>query len=344
MKINIPNGVSWINNMTNWNNKNNGRNHHHDSFWKKRKVPFKHQLRNVVFLLKHTFKILWRNKDITCPTMASIYYSVVVRILFFAMLGSFFIEPLLWIVLVIIWIIATVYKFFYFAKQKSNQSYLVFNTITWNNISYKDSSRYIQHDFNKYRSIAFIDLIKWYIENSNNRQRTWIKWIIVGGILSWLEEILDLISNYLLPAMVIENKSISAVKDDLKEVKDNVPQALVWVFWIDFLGSAVNILLWFVYIVMICLGGLIGWGMWFVSDTLIITIWDHYVSFLPLLIFIIIISIISVIILRWVDAVKVIYFTIFYTSIMKSENIIADLRDDLNSYLIFQEVDTQKTE
>ena len=317
---------NWTN--SNWNNNN---------FSKKKKAPFKEQLKNTFFLLKNTFKILWKNKDIIIPTKVSIYYSVILRILFFSMIGSFFINPLVWVILLFIWFIAFIYKFFYLAKQKANQSYLVYNTISWNNISYDKSLNYIKNEFNKYKSIAFIDMARWYIEKANNWEKSWIKWMIVGLILSWLEEVLDLISNYLLPAMVIENKSITKVKDDLKSVKDNVPQALVWVFWIDFLWSAINTLFGLIYFFMILIAWLIGWGMWFVSDTMIITIAENNISILPWIISIVIISIIAVIILRLVDGVKVVYFTVFYTNIMKSESITDDLKNELQNYLQFKE-------
>ncbi len=162
--------------------------------------------------------------------------------------------------------------------------------------------------------------------------------MIVGLILSWLEEVLDLISNYLLPAMVIENKSITKVKDDLKEIKNNIPQALVWVFWIDFLWSAINTLFGLIYFSMIVVAWLIGWGMWFISDTMIITIAETNISLLPWIISIVIISIIAVIILRLTDWVKVVYFTVFYTNIMKSETITEDLKEELQAYLKFKEV------
>jgi hypothetical protein len=330
---NIANAVNGS--SDNWNNTNLGTKN--NNFSKKKKAPFKEQLKNTFFLLKNTFKILWRNKDIIKPTMVSIYYSVILRVLFFIMIGSFFINPLIWVILLLIWFIAFVYKFFYLAKQKSNQSYLVYNTISWNNISYNNSLVYIKNDFNKYKSIAFIDMARLYIEKANNWEKSWIKWMIVGLILSWLEEVLDLISNYLLPAMVIENKSITNVKDDLKEVKNNIPQALVWVFWIDFLWSAINTLFGLIYFFMIIIAWLIGWWMWFISETMIITIADNNISLLPWIISIVIISIISVIILRLVDGVKVVYFTIFYTNIMKPDSIADDLKDELQKYLQFKE-------
>ena len=319
-------------NTNNTNNTNNNNN-----FSRKKKAPFKEQLKNTMFLLKNTFKILWRNKDIIIPTKVSIYYSVVLRILFFTMVGSFFINPIVWVILLIIWFIAFIYKFFFLAKQKANQSYLVYNTISWNNISYENSLNYTKNEFNKYKSIAFIDMVRWYIDNANSSKKEWFKWMIIWIILSWLEEVLDLISNYLLPAMVIENKSITNVKEDLKAIKTNVPQTLVWVFWIDFIWSVINTLLILVYVIIIFIACLIWYALWFVTESMNILVADNNISLIPVFISIVIISIISVIILRLVDGVKVVYFTVFYTNIMKAESITDDLKADLQSYLHFKE-------
>ncbi len=342
----IANIANSVNNMANkWNNNYWSNNENINKTWvsnknsnfsKKKKVPFKEQLKNTFFLLKNTFKILGRNKDIVKPTMFSVYYSLILRIWFYVMIVSFVLNVLLWLLLLLIWIIAFIYKFFYLAKQKANQSYLVYNIISWNNISYKKSLDYTKNDFNKYKSIAFIDMARWYIDKANDWKGGGIKWMLIGLILSWLEEVLDLISNYLLPAMVIENKSMLESKDDLKAVKDNVPQTLAWVFWIDFLWSCINSLLWLTYLIMIVASWLIGWLIWYSSENI-------FMAMLPSIITFVIISLISIVILRLVDGVKVVYFTVFYTSIMKSESITDDLKDELQNYLQFKEKNETKS-
>ena len=337
---NIANAISDANN--NKNSSTTTTNNNLNKNKKKKKAPFKEQLKNTVFLLKNTFKIVWMNKDIFTPTKASITYSIVLRVIFFTMAGMFFINPLIGFILLLIWTTGFIYKFFYFAKQKSNQSYLVFNTISGKNLSYEEGLSYIKNDFNKYKSIAFIDMLRGYIEKANNGNSGGIKGMIMSLFLSGLEEVLDLVSNYLLPAMVIENKGIVKVTDDLKGIKGNIPEALVWVFWIDFLWSAINKLFGIIYFTLFLVSGLIGWWIGFISETLVITIAEFNISLIPIIIVIFIASIISVIILRMVDGVKVVYFSIFYTNIMKSEVILDELKTDLNSYLKFQKTDEVK--
>ncbi len=332
---NLTNIVNEFTKNSNGKNTKNNANNKKDEF-QKQQAPLKEQLKNTFFLLKNTFKILSRNKDIASPTLRSIYYSLALRVLFFTMLLCFFLYPLLWFLLLFVYIIGAIYKYFYFAKQKSSQSYLVWYAIGGQEASYQQAMDYVKNDFKKYRSIAYIDMARGFIKNAHNSESRWIKWLIRNLLLSGLDEVLDLVSNFLLPVMVIENKWITQVKDDLKAIKDNIPQTLTWVFGIDLLWSAVNKLLSIIYFFIFILGVFIGWILGFTMDTMSVVIGGVTISYLPMLIFVVIVSLVSVIILRLVDGVKVAYFTIFYTNVMKPDIITEDLKEELQQYLQFR--------
>ena len=63
---------------------------------------------------------------------------------------------------------------------------------------------------------------------------------LVNMFLGFLEEVWDLVSNFMIPSVIIEEKSIKEIVPDLKKLKNNVPATLTGVFGIDFAGSAVK--------------------------------------------------------------------------------------------------------
>ena len=320
---------------TNQKNKNTS-NHNNKYSQQKRKIPFWEQLKNVMYLLKHTFKIVSTNKDIVKPTIKSAIITTIIRILIIGaiiqfIVNSVFIFATLWILIFLYF-----YKFFYIAKQKSIQSHLVYSTITDDNKNYNQSYDYVKNDFNKYKSIAFIDMCRRYIETQENNERNGIKWMVIWLMISGLEEVLDLVSNYLLPAMVIENKSLTESAQDLKQLKTNVPQTLIWVFGIDFVWKIVNTLMWWAYFVIIWIGLLIGWSLgWFV-DTMNMIIFNQQITFLPVILSISIVLIIGWVLDVIVNSIKTIYFTIFYSNIMKWNEINSELKQELENYLQFR--------
>lgn len=210
------------------------------------------------------------------------------------------------------------FSFFYYTRQKADQSWIVYNTLTGQNITYKEAHSHTSLHKGKLRLVALVDILVAYTKSQNN-SRKGILGILTTLFIGFLTEVWDLLSHYLLPSVVIEEKSIKEIVPEIKSLKSNVPATLTGVFGIDFVGNVVKKLFIGIYAIALLLSVGTGYLMAMFTQITIITIGEISLSWLPVVATLLIISIISAIYTTIVASIKVIYFTIFYTSIMKSD-------------------------
>ena len=146
----------------------------------------------------------------------------------------------------------------------------------------------------------------------------------------------------MLPSVVIEEKKLKEIAPDLKSLKENVPATLAGVFGLDFAGDAVKKLLGGVAFLLVLLSVAAGWLLAFVTDAGAVSLFSGAVtiSWIPTYITLFLAVLVSGIAGKLVESIKVIYFTVFYTSIKQPQNITEELREDLTHYLTLG--DTEK--
>ena len=166
--------------------------------------------------------------------------------------------------------------------------------------------------------------------------------VIIGIFLSFLDEVWDLLSHYMIPSVVIEQKSLKEVIPEMKSLKTNVPATLTGVFGIDFVGSVIGSLFTGIVFIVLLISVGIGYLVGLFTQATVITIGSFSFSWVPIFIMLFIVSIIGGIYGKIVESIKVIYFTIFYTSIMRPNNIREDMRDELTHYLLMNQSDFEK--
>src|SRR3989338_5502337 len=130
------------------------------------KKPFTDRLKDTGFLLKNSFKVIGKDKDIVKPTIHITIFSVILTTLFFGVLLSFFTgRHVGWGILVLLFLIfiLTPFKFFYYIRQKADQSWIVYNTITGKDISYRDAHNYTKNQKSSLRKIALIEALMKYV-------------------------------------------------------------------------------------------------------------------------------------------------------------------------------------
>ena len=302
------------------------------------------RLKDTGFLLKNSFSIVGKDKDIKKPTLRVITFSIILNTLLWGsliliLLGT--LTGLAWPVLILTLLILIPYRFFYVERQRADQSWIVYNAITGKDINRTEAHSYTKELKGKLRLVAFINLLMKYIgsQRSNNGG---IGGLIINIFLASLREVWDLAGYYLLPAIVIEKKSLKEVVPHLKALRNNVPATLTGVFGIDFAGNIVGMLLVPAYIVLIAIGGGIGYLMANANAELaVVTLGGMTFSWLPIAIMIYIIAVIGKSVKHLVSAAKVIYYTIFYTSIQKPTAIKGDLQGQLTHYLKMEQADFQ---
>ena len=310
-------------------------------FEKFRRKPFKDRLKDTGFLIKNSFTIIGKDKDIKKPTINMIVLSIVITTFIFISLFTFFSGQFVFIgILLLLFTLFVLipFRFFYDVRQKADQSWIVYNTLAGKDISYSDAHEHTKSDKDKLRLIAFVDILMRYA-GSQRGQKKGFMGLLINLFLTALVEVWDLLSHYMLPAVVIEQRPLKEIVPELKALKNNVPATLAGVFGIDFVGNVIRSLLFPIYLLFLAISIGIGYLVSPAIESTVITIANFSFSWVPVLIMMYFVFIISGILKKIVESIKVIYFTIFYTSITRPMIITPSIRNEITNYLLMQKSD-----
>lgn len=310
-------------------------------FEKFKKKPFKDRLKDTGFLIKNSFTIIGKEKDIKTPTIHMIVFSIFITTLIFISLFTFFSGHFVFIgILLLLFAIFILvpFRFFYDVRQKADQSWIVYNALTGKDISYSEAHKHTKSQKDKLRLIALVDILIKYV-GSQRGQKRGVGGLLVNLFLKALVEVWDLLSHYMLPAVVIEQRPLKEIVPELKALENNVPATLVGVFGIDFVGNVVGFLLFPIYILFLAISVGVGYLVSLTTESTIITIANFSFSWVPVLVMMYVVFVIGGILKKIVESIKVIYFTIFYTSITRPMAIIPSIRNEVTNYLLMRKSD-----
>lgn len=277
----------------------------------------KEKLQRLKILFFSISKIVSTDTGILKPT----YIMSVLGILWFTSIFGWFItfiesKSILWIMLIIIGLCVKIYEHFFFVKEKTLQSILIHQTIT-------GESANIQKAKEKYKTIAgkmfFVWLADYFITKwaNNTEKSSTLKKLI----FSTLEEVWDLLKNFMIPVIAIEQKGIQESIDDLKSFKWRVPEFLLGVLWFDFIGGIIIAALWPIFLIILLISWLLAYGLPFMIEINTLSIWGINIAISAIIIWIYIMAILSNTVKIIADSVKTIYFTIFYMMIQHPDKI-----------------------
>lgn len=303
-------------------------------------LPYKDRLKSVWHLVKNSITIIGRDQDIVKPWIRmSIYNFVMVTAFFYAVLGWWYSLPLEGWSLFLAFLLF-IYKHFYHNRQEVRLSWTVYQTIIGNDPSYKGATVASKEINPQIRRLAWLDIGMSIVEKGKLVGGGFLRFLI-NLFISGLEEVWDLVNHYLLPSVAVDQLDIIPGVKNMKKLKDRVPESLVGVFGIDFLGSVVRQVTLPFYFVVVLIAALLGYfGADFFPTTEIpfngvpIT-----VSLVPMAVAIYIAKLFSNLFERVVTALKVVYFTVFYTKITHSDRIMEELQEELVDYLKLDPVD-----
>ena len=319
---------------------------------KLRKPGMGERLSQLAYLLKHTFTIVGRDPGIMRPWIRMAIYSIVMSSLFF--LGAMFLalgNAGIGSVLLAVSVLLFVYKFFYFTRQEMRQSWLVSEALKGNKRSAAEAKARVKELAWTCRKIALIDmLVSWMVAMARrNGKAGFLVRLIVRG----LEEVWDLVNHYLLPSAAVDGYGIRDGVSRMKTLRNNVPETLAGVFGIDIAARAVGTIMAPLYFLLFVFAA--GAGLWLgdsmpafhagdlrqILDDPELTFLPETMDFswLPLLIALWLGKTGSVVLERVTTTVKVIYFSIFYMRITHVEDIIPEIRGELDGYLRMEKDD-----
>ncbi len=310
------------------------------------KKPFKDRIKDTGYLIRHSFTIIGRDEDIKTPMIKMAVFTTILRIIFFLSLltiitierhqnaGLIALSVLAWVILALILVPA---RFFYDVRQKGNLCWVVYNTLCGKDISYRDAVHHTKSQRGRLKALGFGELALAY-------SRTFKKdsGLLINLFLGFLSEVWDLLSHFMLPSVVIEEKRLKEIAPDLKSLRENVPATLTGVFGLDFAGDAVKQLMGGAAFLFVLISVAIGWLLTFVTDAGAVSLFSgaFTISWIPTYITLFLAVLVFGITGKLVESIKVIYFTVFYTSIKQPQNITEELREDLTHYLTLG--DTEK--
>ncbi|MDR9440533.1 MAG: hypothetical protein RI841_13725 [Halomonas sp.] len=309
-----------------------------------RQPGVRERLEQLGYLLKHTFSLVGRDPGILRPWIRMCLYAAVMVSLFFYSVISIWGNnggtlPLL------LSLGMFLYKYFYYTRQELRQSWLVTEALQGEKRSAAEAKARVKTLKGSARGIALMDMLL-------NGMLSWtLRFGPVGVLLSFvlkgLREVWDLVNHYLLPSVVVDGYGMRESVSRMGRLKESVPETLAGVFGIDVASRAVGTIMFPVYALTLLMGLVIG--LW-VGDSLPgYSLGDPLqgsnlagagplpetlpISVLPILVALWFAKLFSVVLERMTTSVKVIYFSIFYMRITHPDDILDDIRDELEAYL-----------
>ena len=311
-----------------------------------RKPGIGERLGQLAYLLKHTFTIVGRDPGILRPWVRMAIYGMVMATLFFSGIFAIVVDAGgLGGLLIAASALMFLYKFFYYVRQELRQSWLVSEALQGRTRSADEARARVRELRPTYRRIALIDmLVAWILSMARKSDKAGA---LVRLLMRGLQEVWDLVNHYLLPSAAVDGYGIREGVGRMKVLKDNVPETLAGVFGIDIAARAVGTIMAPIYFLLVL--GAIALGLWVGDSVAAFHFGDiremlgevdadflpevmHF-SWLPLLIALWIGKLGSVVLERVSTSVKVIYFSIFYMRITHIEDIVPEIRGELDSYL-----------
>ena len=310
------------------------------------KLSFTDRMGSIFQLFANTFTVIGRDADILKPLYRMLAYNFVMISSFFYALFSIWYDLPFTFLMFTFGFLLFAYKYFYYSRQETRMSWIIYESITGNEPTYKQSVDVTKQLKSQIRKIAWMD-IGMAVANNKAKSGKGFLSTVIKYFLKRMNEVWDLVNHYLIPSVAIDKLDIKPAIEEMKTLKDRVPETLLGVFGIDFLGKVVIKVVAPVYTILILVS--IAAGVYFheympsyelsLGDSSDLPIDSIMFSWIPLIGAVYIGKLFSSYFERIVTTVKVIYFTIFYTKITHSEEIADDLQEELNDYLRLDKVD-----
>lgn len=304
-----------------------------------RKQGFKKALANCLFILRYSLALVKKNRNILTPAIQTWIYSFVLRLMCIVLFYQFVLSPLpitkgMVVTLLFIIFILFPYRFFFDVRQQAKEVLMVFNEVQSKTISFNTLGKVLHPVGGKLRLIAIMNFLLTVSRPSRQGRKGFLSFIYML-LFSMLEGIWDLAEHYLLPAVVIDQLSLSEATKKIKALKDHLPETLVGVFGIGFSGIILAALGRSIYFVFLVVG--IALGYFFPDYFPLHNLSKHghiILNYFPIYIFLSIAILINSVIVPVYDFIKNIYFTIFFILVDRPETLSPETKENLTDFVV----------
>lgn len=288
----------------------------------------KARFKDTIGLVRHTLTVFSKDADVIKPIIGMIVLNVLATgpiilgfaLMLFASIGGVG-SGTVGVLLFLFGLFVSLFVLFYDAFQRAKVSALSYAVIKGEDATIPQAKQQIKPIHSTLFLLGLIDSVIAYA--NNQRDSKGIGAIIVSILLFVLKEVWDLVSNFLLPAVVIEQKGPKDVVGELKELKRNVPAALMGALGFDAFGSVARTLVFGIYVGL----GLVGIAL------PLIFFGANPVTLAVTLVTLTIIVIASAIITKMVIGAKTVYFTLFYMALVRPHEIDASMSEACTNLL-----------
>src|SRR5699024_5854463 len=202
------------------------------------------RLQQMVYLLKNTITIIGRDTGILRPLYRVLVYAVIMTTAFFA--GIALCVAGSWgsgMLLILIALLLSLYKYFYYTRQRMVQSWLVAQTVRGHETVPGDGRKRVKQMKSQARGLGWASLGFAWVKSQADDSGGGIKGFVIRLVLVGLTEIWDLARHFLAPAVTVDEYSLREGAEQLKTLRNAVPETLVGVFGVDIAGGVVRTIL-----------------------------------------------------------------------------------------------------
>lgn len=318
----------------------------------------KARMAQLGYLFKNTFTIFARSSTLIRPIVKmSIYACVVVGLFLVAAVLLIYEQTDTGWLLIGLGALLFVGKFFYYNRVSLVLSRMVYMSTLGQEPTEKAARKHLGGMYWQTLVLSVLDFAVVWIRSSRNKDQNFL----INLILSGLAGLGDLISHFMLPAFAVDKKGFKDSLGSLRALKDNIPESLSGVFgmaimnrvlvsllgpfyFVGFLGGLVVGLLAGAYLPAAFAMGTLGELFQMPPDTIPLIGPETVLNLLPLYMMIALGMFLNAILGRIVDALKTVYYTLFYIRVNHVEQLAPELRAELDSYLKLEDGTDGQTE
>lgn len=181
-------------------------------------------------------------------------------------------------------------------------------------------------------SLVFIGLVSALVRHVSESRQGGILGFLLALLMFAVREVWDLVSNFGISGIIVENASVRTLVDRLKALRAHVPEALAGVIGIDLLGGALTALFAGGVVLGLFGGGLLGY---LYADRLpsafLVQFDDLQVNTLPSLALLSISFTISAVFQAATVCAKSLYFTVLYVLVVRPQDLPEGRRQDIET-------------
>ena len=225
-------------------------------------------------------------------------------------------------------------------RYKAIGSWMIYDILKGNDTDIKSGARAIKGMGGTLFLYSIVDyLVKSKSSEATDEESASAGNFLTNIVLGIFSEVWDLVKNFSMPAIVIDQSGIRQIPGKLSILKKNIPGTLVGVLGIDLIGSLIGSLFMIVMFPALALGAAAGYfGHALFPESWLIFSEDNefVINTLPIFVLVFISFIFSFLFSSIVNIVKTSYFTTFYVALTRPDEIQGDLQEKVTHYLDYE--------